>query len=521
MLGETFVQLGDTLGSYRIVGHVGQGGMAAVYTGEHVVVRHRVAIKVIHPRHLDNARMAQRFLNEARAVAAIRHPGIVEFYDFGVADDGRAYIVMELLAGQTLARRLDDGAIPVRRALAFGRQMSSALGAAHERGIVHRDLTPANVFLVPDPDVTFRERAKILDFGISKQVTAEHREEVTGSGVVIGTPAHMSPEQCRGDRELDGRSDVYALGVLLYQMVTGRLPFDAENTDEIVTHQLFHQCTPAAEVDARIPVDVSDVIARCMVKDRTRRYASMADLLLALTDVDDSLEEGAASGAIVQTAARLRQAALATPSTRTLSLTPTVPWQPGLAAREPTTQVTLTRPSLERVGWGARLRARARPLLATATTVAVIAAAVTALTRSDAGGGATTAPAVVIPPIITPAAVEPTSPSAREASGRVKPRARARERDDRSAAQAKDAARAKEKDKDKEAARAKDAAEAKEAARAKDAAEAKAAARAKDAAQAKAAARTKSRPAPRPRAVEPPTPPREDPFAKVATPAVY
>ena len=290
LLCRTRVRLGDTLGSYRIVDVVGQGGMAEVYVGEHVVVRHRVAIKVVHPRHLDNQRMTTRFLNEARAVAAIRHPGIVEFYDLGRADDGRAYIVMELLKGETLASRLRLGPIAPRRAIAFGRQMASALGAAHDCGIVHRDLKPANIFLVPDPDVPFGERAKILDFGIAKHTGDKPLEEVTGTGVVVGTPAHMSPEQCRGDREIDGRSDVYALGVLLYHMVTGRLPFDAGTTGEIVTRHLYDECPPAATVVRAVSRQLSDVIARCMAKDPWERYATMADLAIALADVGDGTE---------------------------------------------------------------------------------------------------------------------------------------------------------------------------------------------------------------------------------------
>src|SRR5262245_32788572 len=181
MLSRTPVRIGDKIGQYEILDVVGQGGMAAVYVAQHSVVEHRVAIKVVHPRHLDNPRMTQRFLNEARAVAAIRHPGIVEFHDFGRADDGSAYLVMELLSGETLLQRLQNGAMPAGQAIAFGRQMASALAAAHARGIVHRDLKPANVFLVADPDVPLGERAKILDFGIAK--STEEPEEITGTGM--------------------------------------------------------------------------------------------------------------------------------------------------------------------------------------------------------------------------------------------------------------------------------------------------------------------------------------------------
>jgi serine/threonine-protein kinase len=486
VLRGTFVQLGDEIGSYKIVGHVGQGGMAAVYVGEHLVVRHRVAIKVIHPRHLDNARMAQRFLNEARAVAAIRHPGIVEFYDFGVDDDGQAYIVMELLTGHTLATRLIDGPIPVRRAMAFGRQMASALGAAHERGIVHRDLTPSNVFLVPDPDVLYGERAKILDFGIAKQVTRENREEVTGSGVVIGTPAHMSPEQCRGDRDVDGRSDVYALGVLMYRMVTGRLPFDSANTDEIVTHQLFHQCPPASTVDPRIPVDLSDVIQRCMAKDRAKRYASMADLVLALTDVADALDVGAAAllatGEAPAPALAIRRPP-PVPPPRVVSLTPTSPWVPAAAPsreREQTTAVTLTRPIVERPGFLAKVRARARPILATATTFAVVAALVTALNQR----GSSSPPPAAIPAVMPPPIALPT-PAADE---EPPPRERRKVKEEREEEQKQEQREEKKEKKEKRDDKKRD---------------------------------DKKRKTTKAKAPPAPAPAPEDPFAKVATPAVY
>ncbi|MCA9677947.1 MAG: serine/threonine protein kinase, partial [Myxococcales bacterium] len=278
------MRIGETLGQYRIVDVVGQGGMAEVYVGEHEVVQHRVAIKVVHSRHVGDRRMAQRLIYEARAVAAIRHPGIVEFYDFGCADDGRPYIVMELLQGETLAARLERGPLPVDQAVAFARQMASALGAAHGHGIIHRDLKPANIFLVADPDVPFGERAKILDFGIAKHITGR-REEITATGMMIGTPAHMSPEQCRGDKEIDGRADVYALGVLLFHMVTGKLPFDGLETSEIVSRHLYEQCPAATAVNPAVPETVSRVIAWCMTKDRQRRCPAMDELTSALTQV--------------------------------------------------------------------------------------------------------------------------------------------------------------------------------------------------------------------------------------------
>ncbi len=374
---STTVRLGDTLGSYRVVDLVGHGGMAAVYIGEHLVVQHRVAIKVVHPRHLDNPRMAQRFLNEARAVAAIRHPGIVEFYDFGTADDGRAYIVMELLAGETLAQRLMQGAIAPGPAVAFGRQMASALSAAHDRGIVHRDLKPANVFLVPDPDVTFGERAKILDFGIAKVTTGE-REEITATGMMVGTPAHMSPEQCRGDKDLDGRADVYALGVLLYRMVTGRLPFDGGETGEIISRQLYEECPSATKVEPQVPKELSDIIARCMLKDRSRRYPATIDLATALAEVGRMLERAprAATAIVSARSANGTRRRPIGPITRTPAMTPTAPW----ASAKPPTLPTLSRTIVDAPPLLYRIRHLWRELvLSVAAAAAVVAALVVAM----------------------------------------------------------------------------------------------------------------------------------------------
>jgi serine/threonine-protein kinase len=383
------VVIGETLGSYRIVDLIGHGGMAAVYVGEHAMVRHRVAIKVVHPRHLDSPRMAQRFLNEARAVAAIRHPGIVEFYDLGRADDGRAYIVMELLAGETVAARMQKGQIPVPQAIAFARQMASALHAAHERGIVHRDLKPANVFLVPDPDVKFGERAKILDFGIAKHT--EDREELTGAGVLVGTPAHMSPEQCRGER-IDGRSDVYALGILLYHMVTGREPFDEGTTGEIVTKQICEDVPHASLVEPSVPVALSDVIARCMEKNRALRYPTMAAVADALSDVEEELALGAGPAA-----------APVPPPAWTNA--PTVPVPVPVRAVEASAS-TLTRTIVHRPTWLGRVRSRIwKFALVAAGEIAVIAVAVSLATMGAASDGAPTVPARA--PAATPSVGEP------------------------------------------------------------------------------------------------------------------
>ena len=453
--------IGETLGQYKIVDLIGHGGMAAVYVGEHVMVRHRVAIKVVHPRHLDSPRMAQRFLNEARAVAAIRHPGIVEFYDLGRADDGRAYIVMELLAGETIASRMRQGRVPVGQAISYARQMASALGAAHECGIVHRDLKPANVFLVPDPDVRYGERAKILDFGIAKHT--DDREELTGAGVLVGTPAHMSPEQCRGER-IDGRSDVYALGILLYHMVTGREPFDEGTTGEIVTKQICEDVPPASMVEPSVPVALSDVIARCMQKNRAQRFATMAVVADVLGNVAEAMDLGAMPSHVqpVEWSAPVTGVSVSVPA----------------ATADRPSHATLTRTIVHTPTWLGKVRSRLWKFAAIAVgEIAVITVAVSLATMGDTETARATVEAPASAAAATAAAEpvtcdEPIEMTAVEApSAERKPEKKAKERE-------------REKKKEREPEK-----------------------KAKPPARAKAKAK-----APRP---------EEDPFESIATPAVY
>jgi serine/threonine-protein kinase len=259
--------------------------MATVYAGEHVVLHHRVAIKVLRAEYLRDARMEQRFLNEARAIAAIRHPGIVQLFDIGRAPDGSAYIVMELLDGECLAHRIQAGALPEPMVIAFGRQIAAALAAAHDHSIIHRDLKPDNAFIVADPEVPNGERVKVLDFGVAKRQEATPGPELTGTGVLLGTPDYMSPEQCEGCT-LDARSDLYSLGVVLYEMATGQRPFPAVPTGEMVASHLYVRCKPPVDVNPDTSVDLSAIIERCLRKQPRERYQSMRDLGVALAAID-------------------------------------------------------------------------------------------------------------------------------------------------------------------------------------------------------------------------------------------
>ncbi len=186
-----------------------------------------------------------RFFNEARAVSAIQHPGIVELYDFGYMDDGSAYIVMELLRGETLASRIAGrGRLTEAEALAIVRGIAGALGAVHAKGIVHRDIKPENLFLVPDPEAAAGERVKVLDFGIAKLTDDPGALSQTSTHAMFGTPMYMSPEQCRGAGQVDHRADLYALGCVLFEMLAGVPPFVSEGAGEVIGAHL-HVAPPA------------------------------------------------------------------------------------------------------------------------------------------------------------------------------------------------------------------------------------------------------------------------------------
>src|SRR6185503_11047667 len=223
----------------RIVSELGAGGMGSVFLAEHTMLGSRAAIKVLRPELSQQQHVVQRFFDEARAATRVADPGIVTVLDFGWHTNGAAYLVMEHLPGETLTRRIRRmGYLPSTQALGLLRQCAMAMAAAHARGIVHRDLKPDNIFIVPDPAVA-GERIKVLDFGIAKLVgdgDASHGGTVTG--MILGTPGYMSPEQCRGAGKVDHRTDVYALGCVAFFMICGRPPFVADTPGDLIAAHL-------------------------------------------------------------------------------------------------------------------------------------------------------------------------------------------------------------------------------------------------------------------------------------------
>jgi eukaryotic-like serine/threonine-protein kinase len=275
--------VGAVIGNYQLVQRLGQGGMGAVYLGEHTLLGRRAAVKVLLPELSARPDAVNRFFNEARAVTSISDPGIVQVFDFGYHSDGSAFIVMEYLEGEALDRRLSRvGKLPVNRALRLGRQLASSLSAANAKHIIHRDLKPENIFLVPDAEVASGERAKILDFGIAKLSDDQPGLRSTVSGVVIGTPAYMSPEQCRGIARVDHRSDIYALGCVLFHALAGRPPFDGEGPGDIISAHIREPAVAPSSGAEEIPPHVDALVLRCLAKAPADRFQTMYELATAL-----------------------------------------------------------------------------------------------------------------------------------------------------------------------------------------------------------------------------------------------
>jgi len=254
--------------------------MGTVYEAEHVAIGRAVAVKVLHPSQARKKVSVKRFHHEARAAGAIGHPNICEVYDLGDLEDGSPYLVMERLVGETLADRISrDGVLPYDEVLDLITQVLSGLIAAHEKGIVHRDIKPENVFLtrrVGCPPI-----AKILDFGVSKMLPlgdrAEEELHLTRTGMVMGTPFYMSPEQARGDRDLDARVDLYACGVIMYEALTARRPFLAPNYNALLLQILTTSPRPVRELRPGVPDGIERVVEKAMRRSRDDRYRNAVD----------------------------------------------------------------------------------------------------------------------------------------------------------------------------------------------------------------------------------------------------
>ncbi len=281
-------------GSYRVSRLLGSGGMGAVYEARHVWTDRAVAVKLLHPEHVRRREMVSRFMTEARAASAIRHPNIVDVLDMGYdADELTLYIVQELLLGEDLATRLErEGTLGVAAALDLAVPVLGALVSAHRAGIIHRDVKPENVFLA-SPGEGGAVTPKLIDFGIARILSADAEARTTRAGTAVGTPQYMSPEQARGEDDLDARTDVWALGVLLYECLSGVRPFEAANYNLVVVKIVTERPRPLRELCPAVPAPVAAVVDRALALERGDRWADASAMLDAVLACG-LLSEGAA-----------------------------------------------------------------------------------------------------------------------------------------------------------------------------------------------------------------------------------
>ena len=277
--------IGETLaGKYSIEELIKTGGMGSVYRGKHVLMDKRVAIKVLRPSLAVDNDVVVRFSREAKAASRISHPHAVNVTDFGESENGVVFLVMEYLDGQTLKEVIkQDGAMSLERTVEIVRQVAGALDAAHEQGVIHRDLKSDNIML---SQTNGSDWAKVLDFGIAKiqQPEGVRDVDITAANLVIGTPQYMSPEQCSQSGPIDKRSDVYSFGIIVYEMLAGRVPFTGESPTVIMMKQVQDEPPPISEFRPDLPTAVAQLISRALAKNPDDRFQSAGDLAKALAE---------------------------------------------------------------------------------------------------------------------------------------------------------------------------------------------------------------------------------------------
>jgi eukaryotic-like serine/threonine-protein kinase len=341
----TATQVGKVLdGKYRLDAFLSQGGMGAVYRATHVMLNKKVAVKLINPELVTSPDVVRRFQREARAATALSHPNIVSVYDLGQTTEGTLYIAMEFVDGPSLKSVIESGGpVPAMRTLTLARQLASALSVAHRQGIIHRDLKPHNVMLARSHDG--QEIAKLVDFGIAK--TFEEGTQLTVSGFSPGTPQYMAPEQAEGGT-VDARSDLYSFGIMMYEMLTGEVPFNATSAATVLIKQIKEAPIPPSVKNPRVPIplQVEAIVLRCMAKDPAERFQTADDLGTALEQsavtlagsaatMEATLPMGIRSAGVTSDAATLRTAVVPPAGAPPAGAAPAVATQQAAPSRAP------------------------------------------------------------------------------------------------------------------------------------------------------------------------------------------
>ncbi len=302
--------IGQDLGQYRIVTSIGKGGMAAVYKAYQPSMDRYVAVKVLPSHFMQDPTFVERFEREAHTVARLEHPHILPVHDYGKTQDGTTYIVMRYVEGGTLADLLEESVLFLEESFRIFTQISQALAYAHAQGVIHRDLKPSNVL------IDLQDQAFLTDFGLARMLEGD--SELTGN-MVVGTPTYMAPEQGEG-RPADTRSDIYSLGVILYEMVTGRRPFQAETPMAVMIKHLTEPLPPPRAINPALSPAVEQIIVKALVKASGERYQTVTDLI---RDLQAAIREPVTSGTL----------------TRPIAPTPIMSPQPPLSPAPPTISV--------------------------------------------------------------------------------------------------------------------------------------------------------------------------------------
>ena len=421
-------------GKYRIVRLLGEGGMGAVYEGENARIHRKVAIKVLHPTVASNADVVKRFEREAQAAGRIGSKHIVEVLDLGELDDGTRYMVLEFLDGLTLADRIHQhGRLSPEQATPILHQLLEGLGAAHQAGIIHRDLKPANVFLLQRPGQP--EFVKILDFGVSKFNVLSSGDDafsMTKTGAVMGTPFYMSPEQAKGARSIDARSDLYTVGVILYECLTGQVPYHAETFNELMFKIVLEAPRPPETFVPDLDPGISAIVRKAMAREPADRYQTAAELQQALAERPVAPDGPVVPASpLAESAAAVR--AMPTPSRGLPAVDPVVLPKQGnglLVAAVIAAGVVIGGGAFAAMRWKqAGSEASTSGSAGPAASIASAAPEVAAASASAAAEAASATPTPVEPPIATASATaDPAgAPTARgiagKAGGTAQPRA--------------------------------------------------------------------------------------------------